>query len=258
MDIQQKYEVWKNTVLGLPLDVDHAYGDQCADVPLSWGMTLFPGVAWTVLFKPVASAKDFLQAANPLYFEVVKNDHSNPNQLPPAGAIAVFGPAPQAGYTSTFPNPDGHVGVVDHANGTYVYLMQQDSSEAQVHVELKGRAWRYTECLGWLLPRVQTAAPAANAATGPANHPLIGKQVWLHVPTSNVANGWSVYRRGQYPDRAKRIGCLRPDWFHNGPGGQPGLVYTIESVSQYANTVGIHSDTYGPIDIYLDSDAQIL
>jgi hypothetical protein len=32
MDTKQKLAVWESTVLGTPLDVDRAYGAQCADV----------------------------------------------------------------------------------------------------------------------------------------------------------------------------------------------------------------------------------
>lgn len=257
MDIKQKYAAWKPAVLGLGLDVDRAYGNQCVDVDLAWGVYLFPGVAWSTLFPPTPSAKNLFDTANPVYFEKIANDHNDPNQLPQQGDIAVFAASPEAGYTSKYRNEDGHTGVVDKADSQYVWLTQQDGSENQSVVQIKQRPWRYTRCIGWLRPRV-TAAVISPASSGPVNHPLIGKQVWLKPPVKNAGNGWSVYRRGQYPDRAKRIGALRPDWFNNGPGGQPGLIYHIEGVSQYANVVSITTDTYGPVDIYLDGDAQIL
>jgi hypothetical protein len=140
MDIKQKLEVWKHAVLGVSLDIDGSFGAQCVDVPLSWGQTLYPGVHWTQLFAPVANAKDMLGPYSPKYWQVVWNEHNNPNQLPPAGAIAVFGPSPEAGYTSTYPNPAGTVGVVDHADPQYVYLLHQDSSETKPVVRLKNAA----------------------------------------------------------------------------------------------------------------------
>jgi hypothetical protein len=260
MDTKQKLAVWESTVLGTPLDVDRAYGAQCADVPLSWGITVFPGIAWPVLFKPIASAKDFFTAANDTYFEKIVNNHADPNQLPQAGDIAVFAAQNadqrKKGYTSPLDNPDGHAGVVDHADHNFVTIVQQDGSDAHAVVQLRQRPWRQTECIGWLRPRVsaQTSAPPS---TGPVNHPLIGKEVWFK-PIAGPDKNWSVYRVGQYPDRTKRIGAMRPDWFHEGPNGQPGFIKRIEGVSQYANTVTIHTDTYGLVDVYLDSDAQIL
>lgn len=260
MDINQKLAVWKNAVLGIGLDVDRAYGNQCADVPLSWGVTVFEGVSWSVLFKPTPSAKNFLDAANPTYFDKVLNDHSNPNQLPPPGAIAVFGAQNAAqrkrGYTSAYDNPDGHVGVVDHATTNYIFLIQQDGSTNQTVTQLKQRQWRYTECLGWLIPRVGAIAATAPASTGPVNHPLIGRDVWFKPPTNS--KDWSVYRVGQYPDRAKRIGSMRPDWFYEGPNGQLGFIKRIVGTSQYPNVVTINTDTYGLVDVYLDQDAEIL
>jgi hypothetical protein len=259
MDIAQKYDAWKPAVIGIGLDVDKSYGNQCVDVDLAWGMYLFPGVAWAVLFPPVGDlgAKHMWDLVNEKYFEKIPNNPNDLNQLPQKGDIAYFGASPEAGYTSQYKNPDGHTGVVDHATSNYVWLTQQDGSEAQSVVQVKQRPWRYTRCLGWARPRL-SAVVAEPASSGPVNHPVIGHDVWLKPPATNVQNGWSVYRRGQFPDRAKRIGALRPDWYRHGPGGEPGLVYRIEGVSQYANVVSITSDTYGPVDIYLDGDAQIL
>lgn len=257
MDLNQTFDIWKNAVVGVGLDVDRAYGNQCADVDLSWAMTVFPGVAWATLIKPTASAKNFLQAFNPAYFDIVQNDHNNPNQLPPKGAIAVFGASPKAGYTSKYRNDDGHTGVVDHADANFIYLVQQDGSEAQVITQLRARPWRYTECLGWAVPRV-AAVGSTPQSTGPVNHPLIGKRVWFKPPAVHPELGWAIYNVGQFPDRAQAKGFMRPDMFNEGPNGAPGFIKTIIGVSKYANTVTVQTDTWGIVDAYLDGDAQIL
>jgi hypothetical protein len=257
MDINQTFEVWKNAVIGASIDIDRSYGAQCADVPLSWATTVFPNVAWATLFKPTTSAKNFLGVANVIYFDLIYNNNADVNQLPQKGDIAVFGAVPKGGkpgYTSKFENPDGHVGVVDHADQKFIYLVQQDGSTGQTRTQLIARPWRYSECLGWLRPRV-TAVGSTPQSTGPVNHPLIGKDVWFKPP---VKPGWAVYDVGQFPDRAKAKGFMRPDMFNEGPDGAKGFIKRILGVSKYANTVTIQTDTWGIVDVYLDGDAQIL
>lgn len=258
MDINTKYDAWKNTVLGMGLDIDKAFGKQCVDPILSWGQVLFPGIHYSILFPPVLSAKDMFDRANTQYFDKITNNHTDVNQLPQKGDIAIFAASPEAGYTNTFNNPDGTVMVVESASSTYLTAMHQDSTEPSPVVRLKQRPWRLTRCIGWLRPKLPAQIPQTAVVTGSGDS-RVGRNVWLKPPATNVANGWSVYRVGQFPDRAKRIGALRPDWFSNGPNGQKGIVYTILGVSPtYPNVVTVKSDTYGIIDIYLDGDAQIL
>jgi hypothetical protein len=261
MDISSKFDAWKNTVQGLGLDIDKAYGRQCVDPVLNWGQVLFPGIHYSMLFPPVLSAKDMFDRANIQFFDKIVNDHANVNQLPQKGDIAIFAASPEPGYSSTYQNPDGTILVVDHADPNYVLGVHQDSAEANPVCRLKQRAWRYTRCIGWLRPKVLAQIPQTAVMTGPApgavQDPRIGRNVWLKPPTTT--KDWSAYRVGQFPDRAKRIGALRPDWFNNGPNGQKGIVYPILGVSpNYANVVTVKSDTYGLIDIYLDGDAVIL
>lgn len=238
-------------------DIDKAFGKQCVDPVLSFGQALFPGIHYSVLFPPVASAKDMYEKYNAQYFERIANNHADVNQLPQPGDICIFAGAPEKGYTSTYANPDGTVGIVDHADKNYVYLLHQDSAESDPKLRLKQRSWRYTRCLGWLRPRIAAppviAAPAPVQAAAPGPDSRIGKTLFLHP----VAQ-WSVYRVGQKPERDKRIGYLIPRNYQNGPGGKPGLSYKIVGVSSYPNTVTIVTDTYGRCDIYVDSDGEIL
>jgi|GEM_PF-5557663 len=94
------------------------------------------------------------------------------------------------------------------------------------------------------------AQPPAPVPTGDTR---IGRMLYLHpVPQ------WSVYRVGQQPIRSQRIGYLIPQNYYHGPGGKPGLTYRIEAVSKYPNTVTIRTDTYGLVDIFVDSDGEII
>jgi hypothetical protein len=253
MDTPSKLNTWKSAILGIGLDIDHKYGKQCVDVDLSWGQTLFPGIHYSVLFPPVSAAKDLFDHANTQYFDRSPNNHGDPNQLPQPGDIAVFAAAPEDGYTSKFPNPDGHTGVVDHADTGSVWLVQQDGSAKNPVVQLVQRPWRYTRCLGWLRPKLPHDIPPTATATGSPHDDRIGRTLYLHP----VAQ-WSVYRRGQEPIRSKRIGYLIPKNYNHGINGAPGLTYQIVGVSQYPNTVSIVTDSYGLVDIYVDNDAEII
>lgn len=247
------YNNWKNSVLGVRLDVDGAFGTQCVDTALSWAMCNFPGVAWPVLIPPVDGAKDMFSKYNSTYFTRVANDHNNPNQVPPQGALAIFGASPKPGYTSTYANPYGHVGVVDHTDANFIYLVQQDAGIANGAVQLRPRPWRYTELLGWLIPKTApTPAPLPPPASGDAR---IGKTLYLHPVPS-----WRVYRVGDKPSGTNAIGVLRPSAYESGlPAPKnKGLTYTILGVSQYANTVTIKTGIVGLADIYVDSDGEIL
>lgn len=248
--MEQLYQSWKNSILGIPLNVDGSFGAQCVDEALSWGMAVFPGHSWSELFPPVNSAKDMYEHYNPAFWDRVENDHNDPNQVPPQGAVAIFAASPEAGYTSTFENEDGHCGVVDHADGQYIYLMQQDAGLNGGASMLRARAWRYTRLIGWLIPKVGAAPTPAPA---PSEDPRIGKTLFLHAVPK-----WRVYRVGDQPLGSNAVGFLTPANYNHGPDGQPGLTYPIEGVSQYPNTVTIKTDTYGYVDIYVDQDGEIL
>lgn len=244
------YNTWKNGINGLVLNVDGAFGAQCVDEALSWGQALFPGVHWSVVFPPVPAARQMYDTYNPAYWTRVENNHNDPNQVPPQGAVAIFAGSPEAGYTSTFQNPEGHVGVVDHTDAQYIWMMQQDAGLSGGASLLRPRPWRYTRLIGWLVPKVGTQPTPIPA---PTNDPRIGKTLYLHpVPK------WRVYRVGAPPNGVNSIGYLLPANYNHGPGGKPGLSYPIVGVSKYPNTVTIQTDAYGLVDIFTDSDAEII
>lgn len=244
------FGTWKGAVLGVGLDIDGSFGKQCVDVALSWGQALFPGIAWSSVYPPVGSAKDMYDHYNATYWDRVANDHNNPSQVPPQGAVAIFAGAPEAGYTSTYANPDGHVGVVDHTDANYIYLIQQQPGGA---TSLQARPWRYTRLIGWLIPK-STAAPTPTpppASDGSA----VGKVLYLHP-----VDKWRVYRVGDKPAGTNAIAFLTPKNYDSGLAApkNKGLTYVILGVSKYPNTYTIRTGVAGLVDIYVDSDGEII
>jgi len=240
MNQQQIYQNWKPGVLGHHIDIDNAYGAQCVDVDLSYGEALFPGVAWSTVFPPVASAKLLGSHHNDTYFEWIENDHNNPNQLPQQGDILVCDSTPQSGYTNPYSNPDGHTGVVDSADSSGYTILMQDGSNPGGSAFLQHQAWRYRPVLGWLRPRL-SSTPA------PAPTPL-GKKLFL--PASVLR--WRVYRVGGPWTVGNEIAFLWPSQF------PPGLTYTIEKTLA-PNFYQITTQMFGTVAIYAgpDTDAQI-
>lgn len=233
-----KYTDWKAQVIGRGIDVDKAYGNQCVDVSNHYAMYLFPGYSWATLMGAPMSAKDLFDTANPNFFDKVRNNPADVNQLPPQGAIAVFAAAPEAGYTSTYPNPDGHVGIVDSADSRYLYLVQQDGSTGQGVTYLKQRPWRYTRCIGWLIPKAQEApapAPKPQYVTLPAH-----VQKWA----AYVENG--VYNRanGTFVELA--------------PAKFGGLTYVVQRWVANGAAAVIKTEMFGERVIWVkDTDAVI-
>lgn len=149
-----KFSTWKNSVIGVGLDIDHAYQNQCVDVVLSWGQVLFPGIPWNVVFPPVPDAKDLFANCNKKYFTPIVNNHDDPNQVPEQGDIMVFGPTPEPGYSNQFLNPAGHTGVCDSATSEGYMLVQQDGSNPKGKTFEAFAVWKFRPCTGWLTPRV--------------------------------------------------------------------------------------------------------
>lgn len=230
------FNSWKYAVLGSGLDIDHAYGNQCVDVALSWGQALFPGVPWSKVFPPVASAKDMFAAANTEFFEKIVNNHSDPNQLPQQGDIAIFDATPAAGYSNQLRNPDGHTGVVDSASAAGIYLVQQDGSNPAGRCFESLRPWRYSPCIGWLRPKASPVPPP------PAPPATAGKT--LHLP-ANVAT-WRVYPLNKAPRVGNECGFLLPSKFG-------GLSYAIEA-NPYPNVYTITTQAFGRVNIYAGPD----
>lgn len=155
------YQTFKNGVLG------QVIGDgECVSLVVNndraYAENLFPGVTWTNMISPVEGARQLLGAANGQYFQAVQNDHNDPNQLPPVGAVLVFDATPQAGYTNGFNNPYGHTGLCDSADANGYTILQQNSPTSGAAVNLKWYPWNFRPCLGWLIPVVPTPQETPN------------------------------------------------------------------------------------------------
>lgn len=236
------YQSWKPTVLGEELDVDRAYGAQCTDVVLSLAQAYFPGVAWPTLIPPVSSAKLLGSHHNDEYFEWVPNDHNNPNQLPPQGAIMVFDATPQSGYANTFNNLDGHTGGCDSASPSGYSLIQQNAPNSGQAVNVTAYSWKFRPCLGWLIPRL-TATPVPVPPPTPT-----GQSVTLPAWVTS----WAAYKVGSglRKGTSDQVGTLLPSKFG-------GLTYDILNWVG-TNAVNIQTQNFGVVTIWVaNTDAQI-
>lgn len=175
------YLDFKSSVLG------RVIGDgQCVSLVVNNSQAyvehLWPGVSWTSIIKPVVGAKDLMTAFNPAYFEVVYNDHNNPNQLPPQGAVMVFDATPKAGYTNTYNNPYGHTGINDGANASGYNLLQENAPAFGQAANVTFYGWKVRPCIGWAIPRT-----SSNPA--PAPTPPTAGHLQLQINPGN----WPVY-----------------------------------------------------------------
>lgn len=133
------------------LDIDKSGDFDCVDMPKAYAEHLFPGVGWVTLVG-YGDAKDLWGRINENYFTKIPNDPKDPNQLPQPGDIMVFDKTPIPGYSNTFDNPYGHVGVCDSADKSGYTLLQQSSGTGK-KPWLAYAAWNYRRCLGWYRPK---------------------------------------------------------------------------------------------------------
>lgn len=200
---------------------------------------LYPGVNWTTIIAPVPSAR--LMAGKPnSYLQWVANDHNNPNQVPPQGAIMIFDATPQAGYTNTFNNPDGHTGVCDSADANGYTLLQQNSPSTGSPANLKQYPWKFRPCIGWYVPTSSTPAPT------PAPIPT-GQTIFLPSTTGP----WHLYNVGgpYSPNQAKAI--LVPA---NYPPGITERIITSRGGGVYT----VQTQMYGQGDLYTKGSDVII
>jgi hypothetical protein len=213
MDQAAIYDSWKPTVLGKVI------GDgECVSLVVnnerSYIEALWPAENWTSIISPVASAKQLATAGNPDKLHWIENDHNNPNQLPVKGDIMVFDATPQAGYSNTFENPDGHAGICGSASASGYALLQQNSPNSGSPVNVSGYAWKFRPCLGWF--HIVGSDSPAPSAPSPAS---TGKSIFL-PPTTGP---WHLYNEdGPYdPSNAANVkGTIVPSQFG-------GLTYAI-------------------------------
>lgn len=157
---------------------------------------LYPGVNWTTIIPPVPDARLMAGKGNQ-YLQWVANDHNNPNQVPPQGAIMIFDGTPEEGYSNQTENPAGHAGVCDSADSNGYELLQQNSPAYGNGPNLKSFPWKFRPCIGWYIPTGLGPTPP------PAPAPSTGKTIFLPSTTGP----WHLYNIGgpYNPAQAKAV-----------------------------------------------------
>lgn len=150
---KQVQDAWFAGAVGRPMNPDNAYGLQCKDVADDYCITLFGG--WIHTIRP-GNGKDVFNNANPDFFIKVANNPNDPNQVPPRGAIINWGASRAV--------PEGHVAVVESADGNGVTVIQQDGyvQYAARRVRLPYRLANGAMVVGWLIPKLAPEIPMAN------------------------------------------------------------------------------------------------
>lgn len=205
------YLDFKNSVLGKII------GDgQCVSLVINnskaYVEALFPGVSWPTIMAPVASAKQLANKGN-AFLQWVANNHNDPNQLPPQGAIMIFDATPQVGYENVFPNPDGHDGICDSADSKGYVLLQQNAPAFGQAVNLTRYDWKFRPCLGWYIPTGQMPTP----------QPVPTEHTIFLPPTTGP---WHLYNDdGPYVPSAVKVVNGKPAMIV--PSEFGGITYTI-------------------------------
>lgn len=112
---------WLATAQGVPMNPDGHYGLQCVDLADQYAQDIF-GVPWNVCLGGVTGAKQLLDAAPDAYWTRTDNNPNDPNAVPSQGDVVVF-----AGSAI---NEWGHVAVVDSADASGMWVIQQDGFAA--------------------------------------------------------------------------------------------------------------------------------
>lgn len=244
-------EEWLNTAEGVAMDPDHAYGNQCVDLVDAYGEAIF-GVPWNVCVGGVVGAKQLLDAAPDKYWIRVDNNTSDPNLIPPRGAVVAT--------SGDGENEWGHTYVVLSADANGVDAMQQDgfaeprkfvnggwysdkpAHKARLPWEAKGMG--YT--LGWLIPRDEMIVDtgAAGRLGLPAAAPALQGYQRITVPDSTVG-----YRKGPGAD-AELLRWLDPDTTYDFKG------YVVRNGDVWF--IGRYSDGFAKATGFLDEGTHDL
>lgn len=187
---------WENSVLGQKLNSDGVKADagQCSQVPISWGMYLFPGVKWSDILVAVGSNNtvDKWAGKSTKYMAWIENNHKDVNQLPLPGDVVVID------------KPVPHTGVVKSASTSGYTLIQQNAPRVGDAVNDASYTWSARHVLGWFRPQLKIAvsAPATPpAAAPPAAQPVNSGHVgqWVNFPAA-IKSWWTYNVDGPYDD----------------------------------------------------------
>jgi len=169
------------------MNPDGHYGLQCVDLVDQYAQDIF-GVPWSTCMGGVPGAKALLDAAPDEYWVRTDNNPNDPNAVPSQGDVIVF-----AGSAI---NEWGHTAVVDSADATGMWVIQQDGFAAPL-IWADGswysnkpaeRAWLnyYSNgtgpLAGWLTPRPAKLAQQDAPTVAPAST----------TPTSSVSGNQRV------------------------------------------------------------------
>jgi D-alanyl-D-alanine carboxypeptidase len=140
---------WANAALahqfGNYIDVDGYYQGQCWDLAAHYAINVVGCPSLPTVTGGAEGVYNRFAPPIPDYFTRVKNNSADPNQLPPAGALIVYGP--------TSGNPYGHIEVVMGSNAQGVDVIYQDGFNQTQGPIRKFRKWGALPTLGWLVPK---------------------------------------------------------------------------------------------------------
>lgn len=140
---------WANAALahsfGNYIDVDGYYQGQCWDLAAHYAREVVGCPSLPTITGGAEGVYNRFAAPIPDFFTKVKNNPSDVNQLPPAGALIVYGP--------TSGNPYGHIEIVMGANASGVDVILQDGFNPTQGPIRKFRKWGALPTLGWLVPK---------------------------------------------------------------------------------------------------------
>jgi hypothetical protein len=237
------YPQFKSSVLGQKIltvqGITNPYGVECVTLCWDYANALFPGVSIKDTIG-LGNANTLL-STNRTYFTPVVNNHNDPNQLPSAGDVMVFGATPADGYTNTFVNPDGHAGICDSASPSGYSLLQQNAPTTGDAVNVTNYPWNFRPCLGWLHPEAEQAAPA------PVPPPTVQK-----VTLPAYVASWAAYKIGSLMRKgtSDQVGTLLPSRYG-------GLTYDVVSwIGNYA--VEIDTQAFGKVDIWVRDTPAVI
>jgi len=131
---------WLDAAVGQYWNPDNAHGYQCKDLPDAYCLFLWGN--WVDTVRP-GNGKDVFDNANPEFFSKVRNDPSNPDQLPPPGSILSF-----AGSRAV---PEGHTAITESSDAAGVNVVQMDGYK---QVAAHRARLSYDGLIGWLIPKL--------------------------------------------------------------------------------------------------------
>lgn len=152
------------TAIGKFFNPDGMYDFQCKDLIDAYCVWLWG--SWVDTIRP-GNANQCFDNANPVYFEKIRNDPNDPNQVPQYGDIVMS--------AGDWLNEFGHIWLNVFATPGYMSVLQQNVG-GYANTPTQGGILFYDQLgtgpvIGWLRPRLQSAS------IGPAGDIIVGEIV---------------------------------------------------------------------------------